>query len=89
MGNTEKNGTVGAFDKAGSFDTSCILLGDVDPTAEKLYRSDNRHPVHLHYHLITLAKWIYQKQYSHFPNLGTPDTLMLANNGAPGDYQYL
>ena len=44
MGNltdkTEKSGTVGAFDKAGNVDTICILLGDVDPTAEKLYRSD-------------------------------------------------
>ena len=39
-GKTEKNGTVGAFDKAGNVDTICILLGDVDPTAEKLYRSD-------------------------------------------------
>ena len=44
MGNltskTEKSGTVGAFDKAGNVDTICILLGDVDPTAEKPYRSD-------------------------------------------------
>ena len=39
-GKTEKSGTVGAFDKAGNVDTICILLGDVDPTAEKLYRSD-------------------------------------------------
>lgn len=37
-GKTEKSGTVGAFDKAGNVDTICILLGDVDPTAEKLYR---------------------------------------------------
>ena len=40
IGKTEKSGTVGAFDKAGSVDTICILLKDVDPTAEKLYRSD-------------------------------------------------
>ena len=44
MGNltdkTEKSGTVGAFDKARNVDTICILLGDVDPIAEKLYRSD-------------------------------------------------
>ena len=39
-GKTEKSDTVGAFDKAGNVDTICILLGDVDPTAEKLYRSD-------------------------------------------------
>ena len=39
-GKTEKSGTVGASDKAGNVDTICILLGDVDPTAEKLYRSD-------------------------------------------------
>ena len=37
---TEKNGTVGAFDKAGNVDAICILLEGVDPTAEKLYRSD-------------------------------------------------
>ena len=41
-GKTEKSGTVGAFDKAGNVDTICILLRDVDPTAEKLYRSDLR-----------------------------------------------
>ena len=41
-GKTEKSGTVGAFDKAGNDDTICILLGDVDPTAEKLCRSDVR-----------------------------------------------
>ena len=35
-----KSGTVGAFDKAGDVDTICILLGDVDLTAEKLYRLD-------------------------------------------------
>ena len=29
-----------AFDKAGSVDTICIPLNDVDPTAEMLYRSD-------------------------------------------------
>ena len=34
-GKTEKSGTVGAFDKAGGVDTICILLKDVDPTAEK------------------------------------------------------
>ena len=39
-GKTEKSGTVGAFDKAGNVNTICILLGDVDPTAEKLHRSD-------------------------------------------------
>ena len=32
---------MGAFDKAGNVDTICIFLGDVDPTAEKLYRSDH------------------------------------------------
>ena len=36
--NKEKSGTVGAFDKAGNVDAICILLGDVDPTVEKLYR---------------------------------------------------
>ena len=39
-GKTEKSGTVGVFGKTGSVDTICILLEDVDPTAEKLYRSD-------------------------------------------------
>ena len=40
-GKTKKNGTVGAFDKAGRVDTSCIsLLRDVSPTAKKLYLSD-------------------------------------------------
>ena len=39
-GKTEKSGTVGAFDKAASVDTICILLKDVDLTAEKLYRSN-------------------------------------------------
>ena len=39
-GKTEKSGTVGVFDKAGNVDTVYILLGDVDPSAEKLYRSD-------------------------------------------------
>ena len=39
-GKTKKSGTVGAFEKAGDVDTICILLGDVDPPAEKLYRSD-------------------------------------------------
>ena len=39
-GKTEKSYTAGAFDKAGNVDTICIPLGDVDPTAEKLYRSD-------------------------------------------------
>ena len=36
--------TVGVFDKAGSVDTICILLKDLNPTAEKLCRSD---PLHL------------------------------------------
>ena len=31
---------MGAPDKAGNVDTICIPLGDVDPTAEKLYRSE-------------------------------------------------
>ena len=35
-GKTEKSGKVGAFDKVGNVDTICILLEDVDPTAEKL-----------------------------------------------------
>ena len=39
-GKTEKCGTVGAFDKADSVDPICILLKDVNPTAKKLYRSD-------------------------------------------------
>ena len=41
-GKTEKNGTVEAFDKAGNVGTISILLRDVDPTAEKLYRSDHK-----------------------------------------------
>ena len=49
-GKTEKSGTVGAFDKAGNVDTTCILLGDVDPTAEKLYRSDLKKLIHLFFH---------------------------------------
>ena len=36
-GETEMSGTMAAFDKAGNVDTICILLRDVDPTAEKLY----------------------------------------------------
>ena len=40
-GKTEKRGTLGAFNKAGNVDTICIFFGDVDPTAEKLYRSDH------------------------------------------------
>ena len=39
-GKTQKSGTLGAFVKAGNVDTICILFGDVDPTVEKLYHSD-------------------------------------------------
>ena len=39
-GSTEKSDTVGVFDKVGIVDTICILVEDVDPTAEKLYRSN-------------------------------------------------
>ena len=31
---------MGVFDKAGIVDIICILVKDVDPTVEKLYRSD-------------------------------------------------
>ena len=44
-GKTEKIGMLGVFDKAGNVDTICIFLGGVDPTAEKLYRSDPRKAV--------------------------------------------
>ena len=41
VGKTKKNGTVGAFGKAGKGDTICIsLLRDVSLTAKKLYLSD-------------------------------------------------
>ena len=40
-GKTKKSGTVGAFDNTGGLDTICILLKDVDPTAEKLYLPDH------------------------------------------------
>ena len=41
-GKTEKGDTVGAFDKAGNVGTICILLRDVDPTAKKMYRSEQK-----------------------------------------------
>ena len=50
-GKTEKSGTVEASDKAGNVDTICILLGDVDPTAEKLYRSDQNTGHHGYYEI--------------------------------------
>ena len=42
MGNRQdrKEWHGGSFDKAGNVDTIWIFLRDVDPTAEKLYRSD-------------------------------------------------
>ena len=39
-GQTEKNGTEGAFGKECNVDTIC-LLGDVDPTGGKAVSSDN------------------------------------------------